>query len=396
MRKRLLASACLTAAVALVGGAGGWWHYTSQPEYLLRKGQAALGRGDVNAALMLVSRLEASGHADHAGLLLGEVYLRQNRHAQALQEFNKIRAQGAIRLEAVACSGQCLLRLHNAFEAARCFEFVLAEQPDHVECHRGLAVVYYDQGAMDNALEHLRAVARLDPGDGRPHRLMGLIYKDLGRPAEAVFSYQEALKRPLADERLREVREELTESLLRQGDCTRALETLDGCDARDADRPAMLALRAECLLMQAKIPAAKELLDRALRIHPSALELQKPRAKLHLLDGQGQEAAVLLEQILAAQRHDVACRYQLVQAYQMLDRTEDVAAQRARLDESQSLVLELSKLSALAEANAWDAELRLRLADVCEKLDKTDLAALWRRSAAACPKANERMLPAFR
>ncbi|MCI0455395.1 MAG: tetratricopeptide repeat protein [Gemmataceae bacterium] len=388
MRKLLLASACLSTVLTVLGGAGGWWHYTSRPEYLLRKGQAALGRGNLDVVAMLAARLEASRHADHAHLLLGELYLRQNRPAHALQEFNKIGDQGALRLEAVAYSGQCLLQLKNAFEAARCFEFVLAEQPDHVACHRGLAVIYYDQGAIDDALEHLRAVARLDPGDGRPYRLMGLIYKDLGRPAEAVSSYQEALKRPLADDRRREVREELTESLLRQGDYTRALEVLDGCDAWHAERPKILALRSECLLIQAKIPETKELLDHALRLHPGAVELQKPRAKLHLLDGEAQQAAALLEQILEAQRHDVACRYQLIQAYRMLDRTEDAAAQRARLDESQALVLDLSKLSAEAEANPWDAGLRLRLADVCEKLDKTDLAATWRRSAAACPKVN--------
>jgi tetratricopeptide (TPR) repeat protein len=388
MRKRLLASAFLTAAVALLGGAAAWWHHTSRPEYLLRQGQAALRRGDSEAADRLAARLEASGHADHAHLLLGEVYLRLDRPARAVHEFNQIRDQGALRREAVAHSGQCQLQLHNAAEAVRCFEFVLSEQPDHLECHRGLAVVYYDQGAMDPALEHLQAVARLDPGDARPHRLMGLIYKDLGRPAEAASAYEEALKRPLADEPLRQVREELTEALVRQGEGGRALEVLAGCDARHAEEPKMLALKAESLLIQARASEAKGLLDRALRTHPGSLELQKARAQLHLQAGEGQEAAALLERILARQRHDVACRYQLIQAYRMLGRTEDAATQRERLDESQALFHELSKLSDGAEAKPWDAALRLRLADVCEKLDKADLAAMWRRAAAACPKAH--------
>ena len=234
--------------MALLGGAGAWRHYTNRPEYLLGKGQAALRRGDADAAEVLAARLEAAGYADHACLLRGEAYLRQKRPALALQEFNNIRDQGAIRLEAVALSGKCLLQLENAPEAARCFQFVLSEQPDHVEAHRGLAVVYYDQGAIGLALEHLQTVARLDPGDGRPHRLMGLIYKDQARPAEAVASYEEALKRPLIDESLGEVREELAETLLRQGDAARAQEVLDGCDARHAQKPKVLALKAECLL----------------------------------------------------------------------------------------------------------------------------------------------------
>jgi tetratricopeptide (TPR) repeat protein len=388
MRKRLLVSAILTTAVALLGGMGAWWHHTSRPDYLLRQGQAALRRGDTEAADVLASRLEASGHADHAHLLLGEIYFRLERPARALHEFNQIHDQGALRLEAVAYSGQCLLQLHNAAEAVRCFEFVLAEQPDHVDCHRGLAIVYYDQGAMDRALKHLQEVARLDPADGRPHRLMGLIYKDQDRLAEAVLAYEEALKRPLADEPLRKVREELAEALVRQGDGRRALEVLGACDPRHAEEAKVLALKAKGLLIQARAPEAKELLDRALRTHPDSLELQQTRAKLHLQDGEGQEAAALLERILAGQRHDVTCRYQLLQAYRMLDRTEDAAAQRARLDQDQALFHELSKLSDEAETKPWDAALRLRLADVCAKLDKADLAAMWRRAAAACPKAH--------
>jgi tetratricopeptide (TPR) repeat protein len=304
MRKPLLASAFLTAAVAVLGGAGAWWRHTSRPEYLLRQGQAALGRGDAEAADRLADRLEASGHADHARLLSGQVYLHLKRPARALQEFNRIRDQGAIRLEAAADSGQCLMQLHNAAEAARCFEFVLAEQPDHAECHRGLAVVFYDQGAMDRALEHLQALARLEPGDGRPHRLMGLICKDQGRLAEAVAAYEQALKRPLAGQPLREVREELADTLVRQGDGRRAMEVLGACEARHAEEPKVVALKAEGLLLQGRAPEAKELLDRALRKHPGAPELQRARAKLHLQDGEGQEAAALLERILAGQRHD--------------------------------------------------------------------------------------------
>jgi hypothetical protein len=72
----------------------------------------------------------------------------------------------------------------------------------------------------------------------------------------------------------------------------------------------------------------------------------------------------------------------------MLDRTEDAAAQRARLDESQSLVHELSTLSGEAEAKPWDAAVRLRLADVCDKLNKAELAAMWRRAASACTQVN--------
>jgi tetratricopeptide (TPR) repeat protein len=386
MRKLLLASAWVITVVAVAGGVAAWRHHVSQPDYLLRKGETALRARDPDTAVMLVDQLEAAGHTDHACLLRGEVYLSRDRFAPALVEFNKIRDQGILRREAVAYSGQCLMQLKNPLEAMRCFEFVLSEQPDQVECHRGLAAIYYDQGAMDRALEHLQAVARLAVDDGRPHRLMGLIYKDMGHLPDAIGSYREALKRLPPGDALRAVQEELTETLLRQGEGQRALEVLDSIDPQRALEPRMVALRAECLLILARATEAKVLVDRAMGPRADSIDLQKVRAKLHLQDGEGKQAADLLERVLATQRHDVAGRYQLIQAYQLLGQTERAAAHKVQLEQSQSLIHEFSQLSSEAEASPWNAELKLRLASACDKLDKPDLAAMWRRAAAACPK----------
>jgi tetratricopeptide (TPR) repeat protein len=385
MRKLLLASAWVITAVAVAGGVAAWRNHVSQPDYLLRQGETALHARDPDHAALLVDQLESAGHTDHACLLRGEIYLYRNRFAPALLEFNRIRDQGSLRRDAAAYSGQCLLQLKNPLEAMRCFEFVLSEQADQVECHRGLAVIYYDQGAMERALEHLQAVARLAPDDGRPHRLMGLIHKDMGQLALAIDSYREALKRLPPDDSLREVQDELTETLVRNGDGQQALEALDSIDPRRALEPRMVALRAECLLMLARAPEARVQLDRALSQHADSIDLLKVRAKLHLQDGEGKQAVDLLEKVLKAQRHDVACRYQVIQGYQLLGQTDRAAAHKLQLEQSQTLIHEFSELGAEAEADPWNAELMLRLASACDKLDKPDLAAMWRRAAAACP-----------
>src|SRR5438874_1545194 len=126
MSKTLRALVFLAAAVAILGGLDAWRRYTGTPEYLLREGREAVRRGDSRAAEEAAARLDAAGHADHARLLLGELYFRRRGYARALQEFNKIEDRGDLRREAAAQSGQCLLRLGNAAEAARCFEFVLS------------------------------------------------------------------------------------------------------------------------------------------------------------------------------------------------------------------------------------------------------------------------------
>src|SRR5947199_218337 len=83
------------------------------------------------------------------------------------------------RVRAAALTGQCLLALGAVREADRVFRSVVAEQPDQVDAHRGLAVIAYDLGQLGEAVEHLRRVAELDAADPRPHRLIGLIYKDM-------------------------------------------------------------------------------------------------------------------------------------------------------------------------------------------------------------------------
>jgi len=48
---------------------------------------------------------------------------------------------------------------------------------------------------------------------------------------------------------------------------------------------------------------------------------------------------------------------------------------------------ERSRLEREAVARPWDASLRLRLAELCRRLNRGDLALMWERAAAACPPA---------
>src|SRR5215470_16136814 len=94
--------------VSLVGGAAlWWWHYTTRPDYRLRRGLEALKRNDLDAAEHQALRLEASGAVDAARLLSGQILMAQARTvdpaqaralwAQALVLFDRIEDQGEIR-----------------------------------------------------------------------------------------------------------------------------------------------------------------------------------------------------------------------------------------------------------------------------------------------------------
>jgi tetratricopeptide (TPR) repeat protein len=376
-----LAVACLAAA------GGSWWYYVTRPAYRWQRGQEALRDEDWFRVEAIARELEASGEADGARLLRGEALYRQRRYADAVAELNQVRDEGDLRLRAALLQGRCFLRLNLLRQAHLVFSFVVDQQPDNADAHRGLAALYYDLGNLNRAVSHLKQVARLVPDDGRPYRLIGLIDKDLAQNADAVAAYREALVRELNPSVREEVRLELAAVRIKQLDYQAALEVLDrsGPDSRVSARA--MGLRAECLWGLSRADEARTLLDRVLRHDDSDGYFLRLRGQMYLSDGQPEQAAALLEKAVALVPHDDLSRYQLALAYTRLNRTKDAAEQQERVKEIRGRLELLTRLSKEAMDSPWDAEVRLRLAEVCEQMGRSDLAEMWRRAAQACSAA---------
>jgi hypothetical protein len=56
----------------------------------------------------------------------------------------------------------------------------------------------------------------------------------------------------------------------------------------------------------------------------------------------------------------------------------------ARAEELRKDLDRITELTKEAMAKPWDAAVRLRLAELSERLGKPELAAVWRKAAAAC------------
>jgi tetratricopeptide (TPR) repeat protein len=364
-------------------GVGVWRHQVTRPDYRLAQGEEAIRAKDWERVTSLLEKLESSGHQNHAHLLRGTALHARQHPDLALAELNKIRDEGAIHLRAAALSGRCLLELGNLPEAHRVFSYVLAQQPDHIDSHRGLAAVAYDLGQLDLAVEHLERVAELDSADSRPHRLTGLIYKDLAEYEKAGVAYREALRRGVATGDEGKVRLELAEVLIRLGQFTGALQTLDAAPAAARENPEQVVHRAEALRGLARAKEAAELLDREIRKHETA-GLFRLRGQLYLDEGNVAEAAKVLERAVALDQCDQQAHYLLAQAYAGLGRAGDAQRESARVEQLQKQLEQITNLTNEAMAKPWDAAVRVRLADLSDAMGKPDLAKMWRAAAAAC------------
>jgi tetratricopeptide (TPR) repeat protein len=386
-KRRRLWRWLLLAAVGLgLAGSGAVrWYQTTRPEYRLRVGREAVRRADFAAARAAAGSLEAGGHREHACLLRTAIALELDRPDSAVAELNRIKAT-ELRLEGATLYGEWLVR-HQAqpAEAERLFRFVLSERPDDLVAHRGLAAIYYDQGAWALAVVHLLRWAALDPRDGRPNRFAGLIYKDMDLFAPATVCYRDALRRELKPAVVQEVREELAECLVKQSQYAEALQVLRDCGPRAEEVPALIALRGDCLFGLGKPAEAEALLDRALRQHPDAPDLLRVRGIMLATAERPAEAAPLFERALSQDPQDITSRHQLALAYDQMGRRDEAAKHRQTLEQTKDGLLALTKLIQQAGEKPWDVALQRRLAEMCQQLGRPELARRWLRAAANAP-----------
>jgi Flp pilus assembly protein TadD len=369
--------------VLLAGAAGvGRW-FVTRPEYRLARGEDAIQTGEWETVESYAAALEESGAADHAHYLRGESLRVRKRPGPALAEYNKVRAtQGALHLKAATASGLCLIDLRNLREASRVLEYVVQQDPDRIDAHRGLAALAFDLGQLSRAVHHLEEVARLDPQDGRPYRLIGLIHKDLGNNELAATAYVTALARQLGHRVREEVQVELAEVEVRLARFSEALARLDALPPGEFSSQ-VAAIRAETLRGLGRANEAIPILDAAIAERATA-DLLRLRGQLALDAGQFPEAASLLERARVLGPADYQVQFNLARAYAGAGRAADADAANEKAEALRRDLDLMTALSKQAMEKPFDPAVRLKLADTAERLQKPELAAMWRKAADEC------------
>src|SRR5438132_1284744 len=181
------------------------------------------------------------------------------------------------------------------------------------------------------------------------------------------------------------LRVELAECLARRSLYERALDVLQDIDPPPADAATVEALRAEALIRLNRVQEGLEVLEKALSLYPSNIDLLRLRAERHVQDKQYENALTLLERALLIDRYDYACRNAFIDVLRILGRKEEIKKQQALLDEILSDIKERTRLTQEAMSKPWDAAARRKLAELWRKFGHEDMVQLWLKAAAACP-----------
>jgi tetratricopeptide (TPR) repeat protein len=256
---------------------------------------------------------------------------------------------------------------------------LVTANPDLVDAHRLLAVSFYDVGAVQEAVHHLRQTARLAPDDPRPHRLLGLMHSDYELFAEAIPCYEESLRRNPHQPDREEILLELATCLIRQLRPADALDVLSTA----ADGVRVDLARAECLLALGRRDEARRLVQSAVAAEPDNRAALVLEGSILLEDGDAEAAVIPLDRAVAVDPHDYLATLSLARALAQLGRDDEATATRARADEIRVLRSTFADLHREAWERPHDSEVRQRLAETAARLGREDLERVWREAAAA-------------
>lgn len=371
--------------VLLVAAILAWYRFTiTRPDYRYASAMASIANRQWDSAEWMAARLESAGRNDLAILIRAESWIQRGDPAAAFGLLHDYPPEGARRDEAAAKVGRSLMGLHRPRQAYAAFRLALELQPDHAEARRGSAQIAYNLGQLDTAKEHLRQLIALEPGDGKPRKLLGDIQADLGQHEPAVEAYRGALDAKLTSALVQDVRLSLAKSLAKLGRFDELLKVREEALRAGGDESAeWAALHVEALRAGGQNDKARAAVEAAVKNFPKSPALHALLGQLELDAGRSAAAATAL-----AKAHELAPRdYPTCLLYSQTlaaDGRTAEAERFAKLAEVLQKDLELiTKLTSEAERKPWDAAVRLQLAEVSERMGNSEMAEQWRAAAAA-------------
>lgn len=324
--------------------------------------------------------------APQRSMLEGRLMLAMGKPRAAEQAFAESLTDLEIRPQAFHWLGAAVYAIGNTSLAANHWLDAIAAKPDQAPTHRSLSMYFYDLGATDNAVYHLRELAKLEPKDGRPLRLLALIHKDNEQYEDAAKYYQQALDRNLTEATQQETLFELTESLLKTREYQQAFETITRCEESNDVR----VLKAECLSGLGKNDEAIQELDLVLAVEANHLRALLLRGTLDLEKGNTEAAIATLTRAVQAHPLDFAAHFKLSQALRRAEQNELADKEAAESERIRLIRERFAKLHQDASSKPDDATIRVGLGDTAAELQLFDVAKNWYRAALALDPKNEK------
>lgn len=311
--------------VAIAAGLAYWW-FRDDPRTLLREART-IARINPSKAddLLIRSIVAAGGNFPDASLERSIIFAEHHQMDEAIGCFSQIATprrcdpSQLLRLAKLAIAENSDYLADLALNAAR------QPGPDEAEVLRLLISLNQRYDKQEVVLSDCTRLAELAPEDPAPWLISARIHDANRNVPEALASFHKALERKLSPAELNEVRNDLAELYLHEGNLSVARKHLEQLrEARDPTESDRLKW-AYLLRQEGDFEAALNEIEKVLALnsnHVAALELQ---GTLLLDCNRPDDAVRQLERVIALEPFRVEAHSKLGQAYQRLNRPEKSA-----------------------------------------------------------------------
>jgi len=126
-------------------------------------------------------------------VLLGSLYLQQNREREAQEMFERVLELEPQNAEAMASLALVHGRNNRWEDAIACYKEALKNDARSSVLHKGLAQAYFELGNHNAALKEIKKALQIDPCLVDGYVLMGRIYHARGLGVQARNAWKKAL-----------------------------------------------------------------------------------------------------------------------------------------------------------------------------------------------------------
>lgn len=381
---RIRGMSAIAILLGSIAASGVWW-WSGRAGRHLAEAERLVDAGQPLAAGEWLGVPEADlATRERALLVRARAALGRDRPADAVGPLEEIDPEGSNGGAAAFWKGRTLYAAQQPRKAIEWFRAASGKLPGDPEPLRWLAAAAYDLGARHVAIEALAEITRLSPRDARAWRTLGLIQKEQVRHEDAAAAYRQSLA---SDPEQPKVRMELAETLEALGEYDEAERLLRDCQGQvpEGDRSAALA---RCLRARQDREGMEGALEAGLAADPEHAGLLALRAMSDLEAKRIAEAVAGFDRALARDPRNPQWLYQRGRALALLGRKGEARRDLDRAEAINKAIVELSDLDEQASRQPEDPEIRCRIARLCIRLGKRELAASWFRATLACDPEN--------
>jgi len=350
------------------------------PDQIFQEGLTAYQANDVEKLESTIKTLKKyPDHAAERQLLEGMLLFGRSKPLLAVPMFQTAAKEPKLRIKALTMLGSAYMRSNMAAECIEALETALQEDPDADDARLTLCVVLNGMFSWDEAQKHL---AILKDRKYKPEvvcKLLGDIYAELGRPAEAATEYEEALKANPIDPTNSLKASAMVRCRLQTGDLSGLDEILPSLDSA-AVRDTVLAM-----LQMEKNDPEKGLTILAATLHENPAEPNANLAYAMIMEKIGTkekaiEAIAGLQQPLSIQTRNRRLLEVVVSLAKIAGDEKLAQVAQQNVDQLTTLESEFSaKLDEVIKTQD-DAQARLDLGDMAVAIGRFELAGTIYRS----------------